>query len=274
MSETPKAKPTAARKPAAKPAEKTNSLPEITLDAPDAVETATADVVESSDDAVAGAADSAAETVTEAANAAAAEAVIEAEAAAVEAETAATQVQDAAAGPVRTIYVTAPQPPAKKGNRVLGVLIALLAAGVFAVLHTAAFAIITTLQGNSAAPLIPTFLQSGSLIWPVVIVFVVTALWAQLVNRAGWWSWVLGSFVVAAAVYAGSVLIFQLAYQTPTEWTDPLVIVSAILAREVVVWLGGILSARGKRLKVRNTEALAQFNREEAERRANREYAD
>lgn len=273
MSEAPRTKPTAARKPAAKSTEKTDSLPEVTVDAPVEVETATADVVESSDDAVAGAADSAAETVTEAANAAAAEAVIEAEAAAVDAETAATQVQDAA-GPVRTIYVTAPQPPAKKGNRVLGVLIALLAAGVFAVLHTAAFAIITTLQGNSAAPLIPTFLQSGSLIWPVVIVFVVTALWAQLVNRAGWWSWVLGSFVIAAAVYAGSVLIFQLAYQTPTEWTDPLVIVSAILAREVVVWLGGILSARGKRLKVRNTEALAQFNREEAERRANREYAD
>lgn len=254
---------------------------DVAAEMAEAVETATtaavddvAEAVAVADDAVADAADSAAETVAEAANEAAVEAAAAAEVAAVEAETVATQVQDAAAAPVRTIYVTAPQPPAPKGNRVLGVLIALLAAGVFAVLHTAAFAIITTLQGGSPAQLIPTFLQSGSLIWPVVLVFVVTALWAQLVNRAGWWSWVLGSFVVAVAVYAGSVLIFQLLYQSPTQWTDPLIITSAVLAREVVVWLGGILSARGKRLKVRNAEALAQFNREEAERRANREYAE
>lgn len=289
MTDKNSAKPTARKTPARsaatkKPAARSTAkaaaadAADETAEAVDAATTeavdSVADAVELADGPIADAADTAAETVAEAANEAAVGVAVAAEAAAIEAETVATEAQGAAAAPVRTIYVTAPQPPAKKGNQVLGVLVALLAAAVFAVLHTVVFAIITTVQGGSAAQLIPAFLQSGSLIWPVVIVFVVTALWAQLVNRAGWWSWVLGSFVVAAAVYAGSVLIFQFVYQAPIQWSDPLVIASAVLAREIVVWLGGLLSVRGKRLKVRNAEALAQFNREEAERRANREYAD
>lgn len=237
-----------------------------TADAKSAVTDATADV----DATVASAADSAAETVADAANEAAAEAAASTEADSAAAETAAVQAHDAAA-PVRTVYVTAPTPPAKKGNRVLGILIALLAAGVFAVVYAAAIAVIRLVQGGSPAADLPAFLASASFIFPIAIVFIVFTLWALLVNRAGWWSWVIGSLIIAVAVYAGTIGLAQLFYQVQIPWTDPILIVSAVLAREVTMWLGGILSTRGRRLKVRNTESRAQFDKEEAERRAERE---
>lgn len=290
MSETPKAKPSTARKPAAKSPKATNgATAEATTDAAEAamvaandtaaaVEEATtaarddvADAVESTDDAVADAADSAAETVADAANEAAVEAAAAAEAETAEAQTLATDVQDAAAAPVRTIYVTAPQPPAKKGNRVLGILIALLATGVFAALYTVAFVLLAPFLGISEP--ITGFLTSTTFLFPVIIVFVATAIWALIVNRAAWWAWIIGSLLIALAVYAGTIGLTALFYQQQLEWTNVLLLVSAVLAREVTVWLGGILSARGRRLKVRNAEARAQFDREEAERRAERANA-
>lgn len=291
MSDSKKAKP--ARKSAPKASGTGDATPvEASTDAAtaaaataDAVEAATAQAVDDvaeatdalsepvadaaadadADAAVASAAEGAAETVADAANEAAAEA------AAAAAETAATPTQDDAAAPVRTIYVTAPAPPAKKGNRVLGILIALLATAVFAALYAGAFAVVRMVQGGVAE--LTAFLGSASFVFPVVIVFIVFTLWALLVNRAGWWSWILGSFIVAAAVYAGTIAFAQLFYQMQISWTEPVLIVSAVLAREVTVWFGGILSARGKRLKVRNAEARAQFDREEAERRAERANA-
>lgn len=297
MSDSKKAKP--ARKSAPKASGTGDATPvEASTDAAaaaaataDAVEAATAQAVDDvaeatdalsepvadaaadadADAAVASAAEGAAETVADAANEAAAEAAAAAAADAAAAETAATPTQDDAAAPVRTIYVTAPAPPAKKGNRVLGILIALLATAVFAALYAGAFAVVRMVQGGVAE--LTAFLGSASFVFPVVIVFIVFTLWALLVNRAGWWSWILGSFIVAAAVYAGTIAFAQLFYQMQISWTEPVLIVSAVLAREVTVWFGGILSARGKRLKVRNAEARAQFDREEAERRAERANA-
>src|SRR5690606_29504123 len=224
-----------------------------------------------SDSAVASAAEGAAETVADAANEAATEAAATTAAADAAAVTAVTETQDTAAAPVRTVYVTAPTPPAKKGNRVLGILIALLAAGVFATIYAGAFAVVRMLQGGSPAADLPAFLGSASFIFPIVILVITFTLWAMLVNRAGWWAWILGSFIVGAAVYAGTIGLAQLFYQVQIPWTDPVLIVSAVLAREVTVWLGGILSSRGKRLKVRNVQAREKFDREEAERRAERE---
>lgn len=219
---------------------------------------------------VAEAADSAAETVADAANEAATEAAATTAAADAANETAATQAHHPDA-PVRTVYVTAPTPPAPKGNRVLGILIGLLAAAVFATIYAAVFALLRIAQGGSPAADLPAFLGSASFIFPIVILLVAFILWALIVNRAGWWAWILGSFLIAIAVYTGTVGLAQLFYQVQIPWTEPALIASAVLARETSVWLGGILSARGKRLKVRNAEARAQFDREEAERRAERE---
>lgn len=224
----------------------------------------------SANPAVAEAADSAAETVADAANEAATEAAATTAAADAANETAATEAHHADA-PVRTVYVTAPTPPAPKGNRVLGILIGLLAAAVFATIYAAVFALLRLVQGGSPAADLPAFLGSASFIFPIVILLITFILWALIVNRAGWWAWILGSFLIGIAVYAGTVGLAQLFYQVQISWTEPALIASAVLAREVSVWLGGILSARGKRLKVRNAEARAQFDREEAERRAERE---
>lgn len=258
----------------------------------DAVNDATdraVDAVSDAETTLADAADAAAETVADAANEAAAEAAESAKAAEVDAaneaateaaattaaadaanETAATQAHHPDA-PVRTVYVTAPTPPAPKGNRVLGILIGLLAAAVFATIYAAVFALLRLAQGGSPAADLPAFLGSASFIFPIVILLVAFILWALIVNRAGWWAWILGSFLIAIAVYTGTVGLAQLFYQVQIPWTEPALIASAVLARETSVWLGGILSARGKRLKVRNAEARAQFDREEAERRAERE---
>lgn len=269
---TPAAAETVADEAAATAADATaDAVENATADAQAAVEQAT----DTADATVASAADTAAETVADAANEAAAEAAATttaAEAAASDATTTAvTDTAPDAAGPVRTIYVTAPTPPAKKGNRVLGILMALLAAGVFAALYAGAFAIVRIVQGGSPATDMPAFLGSASFIFPVAIVAVAFALWALLVNRAGWWAWLLGSFIVGIAVYAGTIGLALLIYQVQIGWLDPVVIVSAVLAREVTMWIGGILSNRGKRLKVRNAEARAKFDQEEAERRAERE---
>ena len=43
---------------------------------------------------------------------------------------------------------------------------------------------------------------------------------------------------------------------------------AAVVAREVAIWTGAILSRRGRKLKARNAEARAAYEREAAERRA------
>lgn len=249
------------------PAEATaDAVKDATAEAQSQVEAATAEA----NPAVAEAADSAAETVADAANEAATEAAATTAAADAANETAAIQAHHPDA-PVRTVYVTAPTPPAPKGNRVLGILIGLLAAAVFASIYAAVFALLRLAQGGSPAADLPAFLGSASFIFPIIILLVAFILWALIVNRAGWWAWILGSFLIAIAVYTGTVGLAQLFYQVQIPWTEAALIASAVLARETTVWLGGILSARGKRLKVRNAEARAQFDREEAERRAERE---
>jgi hypothetical protein len=54
---------------------------------------------------------------------------------------------------------------------------------------------------------------------------------------------------------------------------SPFVIVSAVLAREVVLWTGGIISRRGRRLRARNLENREAYDRELATARAEHERA-
>ena len=42
-------------------------------------------------------------------------------------------------------------------------------------------------------------------------------------------------------------------------------IIAALLAREVAIWTGAVLARRGRTLRVRNTEAHAAYEKEQAD---------
>ncbi|TBN57841.1 hypothetical protein EYE40_10815 [Glaciihabitans arcticus] len=181
-----------------------------------------------------------------------------------------------APGP-QIVYVTEPSAPVRKGNRGLGSLIAVGAALVYGVLLAIVFLIYA-----SAVVGRPTFslLASPALLIPILLFAVALVLLVLIVNRAGWWSYVFGSVLVALAVYFGTAGALALAsgivLETPEGASrlygelllNPPVIIAALLAREVAVWAGAIIGSRGRRVRTRNAEARAAFDAEKAARRA------
>src|SRR5690606_10110668 len=111
---------------------------------------------------------------------------------------------------------------------------------------------------------------------PIAVFFVGMAIYALLANRAAWWSWVIGSALIAVAVYFGAIgariLLAQLMGGEPVAFLDlalnPLLIAAAVIGREVSLWFGAIVAARGRKVKERNREARAAHEREVAELRA------
>ena len=175
----------------------------------------------------------------------------------------------------KVVYVNVPPAPRKKGNRIIGSLIALAAAVVFALLLAVVFALLwASFNGNDPIEF------TGRFFIPVILFAVGLVLFVLLANRAGWWAYIIGSLAVAALVYfgtaAGLVLIDNVISQTPqvaTQWysaalLNPLVIIAGLLAREVAMWTGMIIGRRGRKVKARNVEARANYDREQAEREA------
>ena len=179
------------------------------------------------------------------------------------------------AASMQTVYVPAPVPPIKKGNRGFGVLIALLSTVIFAGLYALVIASIRALELG-----VFQFDFFGSLAFytPAIFFFVGFVIVVLLANRASWWGYVLGSIFVALFVYFGTVatglLVNNIVAETPsgaarllsTALFSPFIIAAALLAREVSMWMGALISARGRRMKVRNLEARDAFDRESAER--------
>lgn len=181
------------------------------------------------------------------------------------------------------VYVATPVPPRPRGNRGIGTLLAVLGAALFAVLYAGAVAAVTSFRvpADLLGPAMTSFLTSAAYLVPVVLFLVAFVLVVLVLNRAGWWAHVLGSLVVAFAVYFGSVgilLFLSSGLFGGAEGTDfvsiatfPAIIVAGIIAREVSIWIGLGIAARGRRLTVKNRESRAEFEREQAERRAEHE---
>ena len=179
------------------------------------------------------------------------------------------------AASMQTVYVPAPVPPIKKGNRGFGVLIALLSTVIFAGLYALVIASIRALELG-----VFQFDFFGSLAFytPAIFFFVGFVIVVLLANRASWWGYVLGSIFVALFVYFGTVatglLVNNIVSETPsgaarllsTALFSPFIIAAALLAREVSMWMGALISARGRRMKLRNLEARDAFDRESADR--------
>ena len=178
--------------------------------------------------------------------------------------------------PMAALYTQTPMPPEIRGNRGAGVLIALLATIGFAAVAAGVFA-------AWLAPQYPpsTFFSEGLL--PIITsvgfaaavaaFFLALTIVVLVVGRAGWWAYVLGGFLVAAAVWGATVVGLALHDRFVLGLTTSLqslamiqkyglslpAIVSGLVAREVTVWFGAWIGSRGRRMKTRNAEALAEY---------------
>jgi flagellar biosynthesis GTPase FlhF len=176
------------------------------------------------------------------------------------------------------IYVQAPVPPQKRGNRGFGVLIAIVGAILFALLYSLGTALLASVRNPDAfGEVFGRYLMSPVFYVPTIAFLVFFVLLALLVNRGKWWAFVLGGLPVAILVYAAYVgtrlLQGGVMDLAPSEQalllqrtvTFPDGILAGFLARELVTWLGAGISARGRRVKAKNVEARAEYDRKLAE---------
>jgi len=186
--------------------------------------------------------------------------------------------------PMAALYMQTPMPPDLRGNRGAGVAISLLATIAFAIVLAAALAV-------WRAPFYPpsAFLDDGLVPWILswgflaacVGYFVMQTLLVLLAGRAGWWAYAIGGLLVAAVVWGAAMVGY--AYQahldgsqltlTPIGLMEEFglafpVIAAAIAAREVTIWFGAWIGARGRRVTRANAEAIAEYESALAEAQA------
>jgi len=178
----------------------------------------------------------------------------------------------------QVVYVEAPTPPRARGNRVVGVLLALVGAVVFAVVYAVVGGLLYVVGG--AVPFGAEFSQfvGSAAFWVPIVVFALAfVLLVLVVNRGGWAAHVFGSLLLAFVVYFASIGLLLLVGNVLSGRDSvsfsqialaPQIIASAVIAREVAIWLGLGIAARGRRVKARNVEARAQYERDLADRRA------
>ena len=182
------------------------------------------------------------------------------------------------ARPVPPMFITPPQPPKKRHNRLFGIGVAALATIVFAMLWAALdIVFIFSRAGFTALDEAPRVLASSAYWIPVIVFFVAFALLVVIVNRARWAAYVFGGFAVGIAVYLGFVIgglltsnLDGASQQQITEAArqialNPYAFGAGILGREVPVWFGAWISAHGRKLSARNAQARETYERELAE---------
>ncbi|POH70986.1 hypothetical protein C3B59_03185 [Cryobacterium zongtaii] len=178
------------------------------------------------------------------------------------------------------VYVTAPTPPKTLGNRAAGILIGLIATAVFAGVYAVIAFFISAANAATVADAttrFTDFLVLPVFYVPVIFFFLAFALLVAVLNRAGWWAYVLGGFLVAVVVYfsyiGGALLAVQAWNLTPaeaarfvsTQWLNPGAIAAAVVAREVPIWFGAWIARRGRSITAKNIAAKAEYERQLAE---------
>ncbi|MDJ0337769.1 hypothetical protein [Cryobacterium sp. PH31-O1] len=178
------------------------------------------------------------------------------------------------------IYVQAPTKPKDRSNRGGGILIALLATVVFAVLYAVAAFIIIGVTSTTVADTVNGFTEFAALpvfYIPVIFFFLAYSALIALVNRGGWWAYVLFGFLVAVVVYLSYIgaamlgLVLdgrsdglspgELSRIVSTLWLNPGAIAAGLIAREVPIWAGAWIARRGRRVTAKNLEARTEYER-------------
>lgn len=168
----------------------------------------------------------------------------------------------------RVVYVSTPTPPKPHSNRVVGSLLALAGTLLFAVVYGLVGAAYIALTGSTLG--FGDFITDAIFWIPVLFFTIGFVLVAVLVNRAAWWVHVLSSLLVAFITYFGSIGMLLLVHQIAGSSVgfvatafNPFVIAATIVAREVSIWVGLLISRRGTRLTARNRAEREAFDAEQ-----------
>jgi hypothetical protein len=163
-------------------------------------------------------------------------------------------------------------PPRRRSNRLVGTAWVLLAALFFEVLYLAAFALVVLVAAGQAS--VGQSLQqllSTPFAWlPVLLFALFYELTVLLLNRAGRLAYVLSSLIVAAVVYLLSTVLILAMQQGGIANENllgraliaPQVVLIPLIAREVMLWTGLAVGARGRRVRHRNRAAQEAYERE------------
>jgi hypothetical protein len=162
-------------------------------------------------------------------------------------------------------------PPREQNNRLVGTAWVLLASLVFEVVLTPAFALLVLIAaGPAAVPQNMTQFFGSPFAWlPVLLFFLFYELTVLLFHRGGRFLYVLASLVVGAIMYVLFAVLF-LALQPGgisneqalgRVLIEPQFILVGLVAREVMLWTGLAVGARGKRVRRRNRAARAEYKR-------------
>jgi len=173
------------------------------------------------------------------------------------------------------LYVQAPSAPDIRGNRGFGILIGLLATVIFAGLYAAAVSGLQLLFEDDGS-FVDNLVQIATS-WPFLLAvagfFLSWAVTATIVNRSGWVHWVLGGFIIGLVVFLAWVGGFLIQERAWTLSVDEILaevtgvaftfgpVLAFIVAREIPVWLGGWIAARGRKVRDANLEAQAEYER-------------
>ncbi|PFG32168.1 hypothetical protein [Paramicrobacterium agarici] len=174
-------------------------------------------------------------------------------------------------------HVEVAEEPKRKGNRWAGIGIGVIQALVFAAAMFGVLILIDLISGEQ-----PDLL--GTLLSPALLIatgmfFIGLVIVSLLVNRAGWWAWILGGLLIAAFAYVGWIggLLVQDAMSVPSNrvlefiWENLLTwpsVAAFILGREIPIWFGAWTAARGRKVAARNREARDDYERRLDERDA------
>lgn len=180
-------------------------------------------------------------------------------------------------GGAQPIFVQAPEAPRPRNNRGAAGAIGLLAALVFAALYLAATLGLALLTGRLASADLGQAALSALTTWglwvPTVAFYLGFWFLGALINRGRWGHWVVWGLVVGVVAWAGHLLgvLFAAPFWmiTARESFDllqnnvlaPLAIVAFVLGRELTVWFGSWVSARGRRVSEINAEAQREYER-------------
>ncbi|OZD31201.1 hypothetical protein CH252_39680 [Rhodococcus sp. 06-1477-1B] len=180
-------------------------------------------------------------------------------------------------GGPQPIFVQAPEAPRPRNNRGAAGAIGLLAALAFAVLYLAATLGLGLLTGSIQTADLGQAALSALTTWglwvPTVAFYFGFWFLGALINRGRWGHWVVWGLVVGVVAWAGHLLgaLFAAPFWeiTPRQSLDllqnnvlaPLAIVAFVLGRELTIWFGSWVSARGRRVTEINAEAQREYER-------------
>jgi hypothetical protein len=182
----------------------------------------------------------------------------------------------------QVVYVEAPKPFVKKGNRTFGILIALLSTVIFAALLALADVVASAINGRTADF---SFVATLDFYAPVIMFAIGFVILVLVLNRAGWAAHVIGSIFVGLVTYFGGTGLVLLLHinQIPSNevaqsFTEVVfssgLIISALLGREVSLWMGFAIAAHGRKVKARNVDARILYDQEIAAKRAEYEQSN